>query len=231
MTPAPVNPHLKPGRDSIRLPRPLWIGIAAGAMFIVWFGLFFVLPVYRQQKAIAVITAAGGNVYGSYAGPDCIQDLLAEYAVSGMASVESVTFLGAETTGEAIDSIGHLDALQELIISGPAVTDACLIRLRGLRRLRLLFIYDSQITDAGMAELSSFTSLRQLHLSAPDATDAGLKHLEALTNLDDLELLTPNVSSEAIGRLEAALPRAHPTVNDEELFANRSFATMQRKLK
>jgi hypothetical protein len=48
MSPTPP----KPGHHSIRLPRPLWIGVATGVLVIVALSLRFGIPTYRQRAAI-----------------------------------------------------------------------------------------------------------------------------------------------------------------------------------
>jgi len=40
------------GRFSIRLPRPLWIGLLAASLVVVAAGIQFVVPIWRQQAAI-----------------------------------------------------------------------------------------------------------------------------------------------------------------------------------
>ena len=46
----PTLPELR--RFSIRLPRPLWIGLAAIVLVVVAVGLRVGVPIYRQQVAL-----------------------------------------------------------------------------------------------------------------------------------------------------------------------------------
>jgi hypothetical protein len=55
----PVAP--KPRRFSIRLPRPLWPGVAAVVLVVVALGLQFGVPIYQQHVAVREITEIGGG--------------------------------------------------------------------------------------------------------------------------------------------------------------------------
>src|SRR5262245_59311319 len=53
----------EPRRFSMRLPRPLWIGIAAIVVVVVAVGLQIGTPVYLRYAAIQEIERAGGVVW------------------------------------------------------------------------------------------------------------------------------------------------------------------------
>ena len=146
----PHDPTIPERRSvSIPLPRPLWIGLAAILLVVAAVGIRISVQIYRQKEAIRTITEAGGSVYGDYPRPPLLSKWFAESGLIGLANVQTVTFFGADTTGEALRSIGQLDSLEEVVITVSEVTDTGLAHLRNLHALRLLFIYNSRTTDAG----------------------------------------------------------------------------------
>ncbi len=56
-------------RFRVRLPRPLWIGLAAVALIVASLGFRYGAPIYRQQVAIREIERAGGSVIMNTGGP------------------------------------------------------------------------------------------------------------------------------------------------------------------
>src|SRR5437879_6523126 len=71
---APEPTPAEPRRFSIRLPRPMWIGLATvlliGAAIFVRVGL----PIYRQHLAIREIERLGGYVETRPRGPEWLRD-------------------------------------------------------------------------------------------------------------------------------------------------------------
>ena len=68
----------EPRRFSIDLPRPLWIGVATLAIFVVAVGLQFGLPIYRQQAAIQEIERIGGKVVTQDSCPEWLRAKLGD---------------------------------------------------------------------------------------------------------------------------------------------------------
>src|SRR5262245_53886579 len=64
----------EPSHVSIRLPRPLWLGLATLVMVVVATGLRFGIPVWRQQAAVSAIEALGGSVQIEPGGPAWLRD-------------------------------------------------------------------------------------------------------------------------------------------------------------
>ncbi len=52
----------KPRRFSIRLPRPLWIGLAAAVLVVGALGLGFGVRIWRQYATVQAIERLGGAV-------------------------------------------------------------------------------------------------------------------------------------------------------------------------
>jgi len=59
----PVTPECR--RFSIRLPRPLWIGVATVVLIVAAAALHFGAPLYRQHVAVREIEQLGGQIMGT----------------------------------------------------------------------------------------------------------------------------------------------------------------------
>src|SRR5262249_61895470 len=60
-------------RRSIRLPRPLWIGMGAIVLVLTTIALRVGVPIYRQQVAIREIERLGGWVVTEERGPNWLR--------------------------------------------------------------------------------------------------------------------------------------------------------------
>jgi hypothetical protein len=75
---------------------------------------------------------------------------------------------------EDLESIMHLTGLEELYLSGTALTDAALERISTLKNLKRLYLYQTVITDDGLVHLSRLPGLKGLTCSGNSITDEGL---------------------------------------------------------
>src|SRR5262245_16369971 len=120
----PLPPE--PRRFSIRLPRPLWIGLAAVMLIVVGAGLQVGLPIWRQHAAIREIERVGGLVEMRPGGPEWLR-------------------------GHLSDDLQNLfDEVVVIDLSNENVTDDTLARLRWLTNVQWLQLNDTQVTDAGI---------------------------------------------------------------------------------
>ena len=106
-------------------------------------------------------------------------------------AVSAIEKLGGEVTTVArsdgtsyVDSrgiqiFGRQQTVVKVRLSGPNVTDAALVHLRGLKDLYDLSVSKSGVTDAGLVHLKGLTNLRILRLDGTKVTDAGVKKLQA----------------------------------------------------
>jgi hypothetical protein len=170
-----------PRRFSIRMPRPVSIGLAAVVVIVVGTGLRVGVPIYRQQVAIQEIKRLGGTVLRDAKGPDWLQVRAPELCV----------MLGDVTTVSLTDT---------------SATDDTLAHLRGFDHVRQLFIDGTAVSDAGLAHLEGLTRMRELSLCRTRITDAGLTHLKSLTHLRILPLLQTRVTDAGVAELKRALP-------------------------
>jgi hypothetical protein len=89
---------------------------------------------------------------------------------------------------------------------GPAVDDARLHLIVGLRNLESLTLWDARISDAAISELSALPRLRSVDFSGTPLTDAGLAQLARVSSLKSVILSGTKVSKAGIAKLHEALP-------------------------
>jgi hypothetical protein len=164
----PINPELR--RFSIRLPRPLWIGVATVVLVVVGIALQIGLPIYREYAAIREIERLGGNVE--------IEIQSASPKWLPLANVVWVGLAGTPATDATVVQTGRLSSLRWLILDGTRVTDAGLANLEKLTVLEGLDLSNAGVTDAGLQHLKPLTALQYLRLGGTQVTEAGAAELK-----------------------------------------------------
>jgi hypothetical protein len=220
---------LAPRRFSIRLPRPLWIGVATMGLIVVGLALI-AFRHYSQGVAIREINAVGGSVETRPRWPDWLKQRIGDErlrpydepiharlsysrardeTLAQLHRLSGLKRLDCNATRISDAGLVHLrdmTSLEWLWIAGTPVTDSGLAELKGLTRLRELGLNGTQITDAGLVHLKEMTELRELWLNGTGVTDEGLVHLKDLTSLARLFLRGTQVSEEGIADLKRAIP-------------------------
>ena len=225
----PITPECR--HFSIRLPRPLWIGVAAGVLTVAALGLRFEVPIYRKLMVVRNIERLGGLVQRTRGGPNWLQhwagypwtrplDNVPEVSLqrSGATDIDLVHFneltslqsldLTSTQVGDA--GLAHLNGLanlKELKLMSTNVTDRGLAILGEIESLEVLDLRFTQVSDAGLSHISRLTELRYLDLRYTQVTNTGLVHLHRLTNLKDLALDKGQVTDAQISELNRVLPR------------------------
>ena len=221
--PSPIVPESR--RVSIRLPRPLWIGLAAAVLAVVALGLQFGLPIYRQEVAIRAIERLGGVAERQVRGPQWLRDWIGEKQI---VVLDRVTAVGLERVAATDDAMVHLKSLyglQTLMLNHSRISDAGLANLAMVASLEWLELPGTQITDCGLAHLKRLTrlegldltgtrvagpglanlagasALRRLWISETTVTDSGLEHLKGLVNLEELDLRNTRLTDAGLRHL------------------------------
>jgi hypothetical protein len=226
----PITPD--PRRFSLRLPRPLWIGVTTIVMVVVAGALQFGLPVYRRHAAIREIDRVGGMVVTNLRGPGWLRrwagDRLMTLIEDGkevflgrtpatdatlghigeFASLQSLHLDDTLVTDEGLTHLKRLNNLEELSLCGTQVTDMGLEHIKGLTRLRHLRLENTSVTDAGLMHLKGLTALRFLILRKTHVTDAGLVHLTGLPKLELVYVGFGRVSDAEISEIQKGFPTA-----------------------
>jgi len=94
---------------------------------------------------------------------------------------------GNPFSDKSLQVIGSLQLLEELAISGQAISDSGMDHIARLTNLKALSLYVCpNVTEAGLAKIASLKSLEELFVSRADVTVPGLARLGGLTNLKKL---------------------------------------------
>jgi len=172
----------EPRRFSVRLPRPLWIGLAAVVLILAPVVLRFGGSIYERQCAKKEIGRTGGKIRATPCGSAWLRRLV------GYERMEMF---------ENVDTVG---------LGATRVTDAELRNVAKLTEVEWLWLKDTQITDAGLTHLTGLKRLRVLGLAGTGITDAGLRHLNSLPELRWLDVTETAVSLRGISDLKRRLP-------------------------
>jgi hypothetical protein len=163
---------------SIRLPRPLWIGLAAVILIVGGIALRFGLRIDQQQTAIREIERLGGDVESEPGGPDWLREWLDDEWMEPFDTVTDVHLAETPATDNTLQQLGWLAGLRGLHLGGTRVTDAGLAYLNDLHQLERLSLDETQITDTGLTHLQRLTNLKFLNVAATRVTDAGISELK-----------------------------------------------------
>jgi hypothetical protein len=154
-----TEPNPAPAKSrclSIRLPRPLWIGLATVVVVVVSLAMRVGLPIYREQVAAAEVERLGGLAFGEPCGPAWLESLL--YKIDQdlgdrLVTVSSVCLEGRPATDKTLEQLSWLSSLKDLRLNQTEITDAGLAHLHGLTNLQQIDLANCPVTDAGVAAL------------------------------------------------------------------------------
>jgi hypothetical protein len=219
-------------RFSIRLPRPLWMGVATVLLVAATVALRVGLPIYRRQEAILEIERLGGYVHFRHEDRKVLRkslrvrlaslfddvtdvclnftptnDASLRYVCRALPGLESLSLYNTLITDAGFADVSeNQPTLRELNLGLTAITDASLPRLKALKNLRELYLEGTQVTDAGLVHIRGMPTLKVLWLNRTGLTDAGLLHVKGLTRLEEISLGGTNISDAGLKHL-FGLPR------------------------
>jgi hypothetical protein len=176
-------------RFSIRLPRPLWLGVVTVVLVVVATGLQIGVPSYRHHVAIREIERRGGEVRTRKSGLDWLRPWVGDDRMRAFESVEAVQLNGPHVTDADLEHIKWLTSLEGVVLRGTRVTDTGLEHLVGLRNLRNVVLDGAPVTDKGLEFVRGLPKLQILSLAEAPVTDAGLAQLVSLTSLSTSTLM------------------------------------------
>jgi hypothetical protein len=159
MPPAPTIPD--PRRISMRLPRPLWIGLAGAMLLVGAVGLGIGVRIWRQFAAVRAIERQGGVIGTVHHLSGWQRQWLGQPAYKVLEEVEFVNWEHHPITDATLDQLLALQTLRRLNLRRTRVTDAGIARLKDLPRLELLLLDGTDVTESGIGELQkSLPALR-----------------------------------------------------------------------
>jgi hypothetical protein len=210
LTTDPISPE---GRKiSIRLPRPVSIGVATGVLVVVTVAVRFGLPIYWRQLALNEIQRLHGSTQTTRGGPSWLRKLIGDERMKVFDDVDTISVHGTQLTDASLKTIVSLHEVKSIDLSDSQITDeglshvqtltnltnvglvgtritgAGLIHFKAAPRLIELVLDDTELSDAGLVHLADLSSLEYIRLDRTRVTDAGLKFLSVLANLKELNL-------------------------------------------
>ena len=112
-------------------------------------------------------------------------DVLAD--VGGVERVTALDLSGSKAlSDDGVRQLARLPCLEQLDLSGTAITDASLDVLRHLPRLEKLSLAGTRVTDAGVRHLADCHELREINLMWTQTGDAALRALAGKAKLHQL---------------------------------------------
>jgi len=196
----------EPSRFSLRLPRPLWIGLATVVLVVAALWFQFGLPIWRQQVAIREIERLGGSFETDPRGPEWLQERLGSVWEKLFQCAWRVDLNYTDATDATLCQLACFTGLESLWLEHTRVSDSGLAHLNGFKNLVGLWLGETQVTDAGLLHLKGFADLTVLVLNHTEVSDAGLEHLKGSTKLQILEVRGTRVTDRGISDLRRALP-------------------------
>jgi hypothetical protein len=196
----PVTPT--PRRFALRLPRPLWIGVATGVMIVAAIGLRFGLPIYRQQAVIREIEHFNGSVQFHRLGPEWLREWVGEKRMEWFDEPWHVVFWCDEATLKRRSRFGGAI----IPTTGPLIDDEALACVLGLPNLKSLDLAFSNVSDSGIEHVSRLQNLEALRLEGSDVSNLSIPVLSRMRSLKKLNIEHTQITKSGRRKLEAALP-------------------------
>jgi hypothetical protein len=199
--PDSIAPDSRP--FSMRLPRPLWIGLATILLVVVGVGLRFGVPLYQRRSAIREIGHFNGTVQVRHPrGPQWLREWIGHERMEWIDEPDHVVFWADEATLSRRSRFGGI----VLATSGPLIDDAALTCVLGLPNLKSLDLAFSNVGDAGVEHISRLSHLEELRLEGSDVSDLSIPILSRMRSLRRLVVTHTQITWTGARQLQAALP-------------------------
>jgi Leucine-rich repeat (LRR) protein len=200
---APTDPVIpEPRRFSLRLPRPLCIGVAAMAMLVASFGLRFGLSIYRRLSAMRDLESAGATVDTYPLRSKWLRDPVVREIIRPLEPVHRINLVVLNAGDNDLVPLRDLPDTEVLTIYGDNITDAGFGNLEGLRSLKVLNAGVLRITDVCLRHIAGLKSLEELDISFARVTDEGINHLVGLPRLQRLDISRTQITDVALERIK-----------------------------
>jgi hypothetical protein len=108
---------------------------------------------------------------------------------------------GFAVTDTGLKKLKELKNITWLDLGFTSVTDTGLKELKGFKNLSRLNLWTTRVTGVGLKELKELKNLATLNLCSTQVTDAGLKDLKELKNLTTLNLSLTRVTDAGLKEL------------------------------
>jgi hypothetical protein len=119
--------------------------------------------------------------------------------------LQEVDLSGAAITDADLEQLATLPC-RRLVLNGTPLAGPGLSHLRKMPRLTDLSLECPSLTFLGMQYVAELKNLKRLSLAHSGVNDASIKHLSRLVNLREVDLTGTMVTAKGIAELKAALP-------------------------
>jgi hypothetical protein len=209
---------LESRRFSIRLPPPLWIGLAAIVLIVIGLGLTMGIPIYEEQAAIRRFEKLDCPCYRESRLPDWRQDWVGpDFLTNEIGRVWQADLSYIEVSDEDVPFLRSFAGIRTLYLADSSITDSGVARLGILPDLINLDLSGTKISDAGLQHLRRFPELAVLWLSNSNITDDGLKYAAEIPKLDSISLDRTKVTAAGIARFKKLRPAVEIDLGGWEL--------------
>src|SRR5262249_13593865 len=182
----------EPRRFSIRLPRPLWIGLAGVLLIMLATALRFGVSGDQRRGAVRGIARFNGSTqYLHRRGPNWLLEWLNDDRMQWLRDPDHLVFWPGE------ENLRRRSRTGGLIVPtvGPLIDDdilKCVLGLPGLNSLDLAF---SSVSDAGVKHLDGLRKLENLRLEGSDVSNESIPILSQMKSLKTLNVQHTKISS------------------------------------
>ena len=181
----------------------------------------------KRLKGTATLEVAAPDWLRSMAGDDGLQifsrivDIELNERTDGHKAPEPKA-LADRVTDDWLKNLSDQYGLQQLSLSGTAVTSAGMVHLKNLTNLERFSVCLTGVDDEGFQYLAGMTKMRRMTICASKITGSGFKHLQGMTKLVSINMHSTHASDEgleAIGKLTSLqrLEIVHTHVTDAGL--------------
>jgi hypothetical protein len=200
---APDLTSPEPSSFSVRLPRPLWIGVAAIVLVVAAIGLRLGVSGYRRRVAVREIERFHGSIqYLHLSGPEWLLEWMNDDRMQWFYDPDHLVFWpDAANLRRRSRHGGVIIPIVEPLIDNDNLK--CVLGLPNLKSLDLAF---SSVGDAGIKHLNGLRNLEDLRLEGSDVSDASIPILSQMQTLKRLNVEHTRITKSGALALEAALP-------------------------
>jgi len=161
-----------------------------------------------QVESMSLLLERGGGYYestddrkrfGSYFGLQFPCDKIR--TIKGSERADWGVVPGWNCSDDDLKILSSFPGLEDLYVSGPAITDDGLQYLQHVPRITTLELRHTSVTDHGLDCLQKLPALKSLDLTGAKITDEAATTLSQLQSLRSLDLSETRISEHGVSRL------------------------------
>lgn len=176
--------------------------------------------IFQKGGSVTVVDSKGGS-------PLTATKL--EELPAGSFEIRGIVLPGPSVDDKALDPLTEVKSLQELSLSGSAITNGGLLTILPLKNLTSLDLSETRIGDPALADVARLSSLTSLNLRKTEITNVGIKSLVALPKLEKLILKDTRIGDAACDHL-GSMPALKEVVLNGTFVTDKGYDALLPKL-